>query len=47
MKTEPGTKVILYGSHARGDFHKNSDYDILILLDFLIKVKLVGKMKLT
>jgi len=33
MKTEPGAKVILYGSHARGDFNKNSDYDILILLD--------------
>lgn len=26
-------KVILYGSYARGDFHKNSDVDIMILLD--------------
>lgn len=25
--------VILYGSHARGDAHKGSDWDILILLD--------------
>ena len=26
-------KVILYGSYARGDFHKNSDIDILLLTD--------------
>ncbi len=26
-------KVILYGSYARGDFHKNSDIDIMILTD--------------
>lgn len=26
-------KVILYGSYARGDFEKNSDIDIMILLD--------------
>lgn len=24
-------KVILYGSYARGDYHKNSDMDIMIL----------------
>lgn len=28
-----GGKAILYGSRARGDAHKNSDWDILILLD--------------
>ncbi len=26
-------KVILYGSYARGDFHKNSDIDIMLLTD--------------
>lgn len=27
------SKIILYGSYARGDFRKDSDVDILILLD--------------
>lgn len=26
-------KIILYGSYARGDYHKNSDVDIMILTD--------------
>ena len=26
-------KVILFGSQARGDYHENSDWDLLILLD--------------
>lgn len=26
-------KIILYGSYARGDFNKDSDVDIMILLD--------------
>lgn len=26
-------KIVLYGSYARGDFTKESDIDILILLD--------------
>ena len=29
----PGGQVWLYGSHARGDAHEGSDWDILILLD--------------
>lgn len=26
-------EVVLFGSHARGDFNEDSDYDILIVLD--------------
>ena len=28
-----GAEVILFGSQARGDAHKGSDWDVLILLD--------------
>ena len=28
-----GSSLGLYGSHARGDYRKNSDWDLLILLD--------------
>jgi len=28
-----GGQLWLYGSHARGDFHEGSDWDLLILLD--------------
>ncbi len=31
--TEPKAAVILYGSYARGDQNKNSDIDLLILVD--------------
>jgi len=31
--TEPDATVILYGSYARGDYNKNSDVDLLILLN--------------
>ena len=27
------SKIILYGSYARGDYHEDSDVDIMILLD--------------
>ena len=29
----PGTKIILYGSKARGDYDENSDIDILIVIN--------------
>lgn len=28
-----GGRMLLFGSQARGDFHQDSDWDILILLD--------------
>lgn len=30
---DPGATLILYGSYARGDYSKDSDIDLLILLD--------------
>ena len=30
---DPGAKVILFGSHARGQANSDSDWDILILID--------------
>ncbi len=29
---EPNAKILLYGSYARGDFHKDSDIDLLVLV---------------
>lgn len=31
---DPSAEVILYGSRARGDEHKDSDWDILILTNY-------------
>jgi len=33
LEKDPAAEVILYGSHARGNPEKDSDWDILILLD--------------
>lgn len=33
LTTEPGAKIILYGSYARGDAHEKSDIDLLILIE--------------
>ena len=33
LSVAPDTKIILYGSHARGDERVDSDWDFLILLD--------------
>jgi uncharacterized protein len=32
-RIDPGAEVILFGSHARGQASKESDWDILILID--------------
>lgn len=29
----PNSSLLLFGSHARGDAHRGSDWDLLILLD--------------
>ncbi|HRK34064.1 MAG TPA: nucleotidyltransferase domain-containing protein [Candidatus Hydrogenedentes bacterium] len=31
--TQPTAKIVLFGSHARGDADNDSDWDFLILLD--------------
>jgi uncharacterized protein len=33
LQTEPDARIILYGSYARGDANKESDLDLLILVD--------------
>ena len=33
IKIDPKAEVILFGSRARGDFRKDSDWDFLVLLD--------------
>ena len=33
MQKDPTAEVILFGSHARGDANKDSDWDILILVN--------------
>ncbi len=32
LQAAPGGRVILFGSHARGDEHKDSDLDFLVIL---------------
>lgn len=35
LQKNPNAEVILFGSHARGEAHSDSDWDILILLNTL------------
>lgn len=30
---DPSAEVLLFGSRARGDFHSDSDWDVLIIVD--------------
>ncbi len=43
---EPGAKIILYGSYARGDATEESDIDLLILVD-REKISYKDKIKIT
>jgi predicted nucleotidyltransferase len=42
-------KIILFGSRARGDFNKDSDWDLMVLIDrdlsFLEKRKFIAEMQ--
>lgn len=42
-KKNPLADIVLYGSHARGQSHKDSDWDILILLNQTNVNRLVEK----
>jgi predicted nucleotidyltransferase len=44
-KLEPTAEIFLFGSHARGSAHADSDWDILILLD-TVKVSLKKEQEL-
>lgn len=33
LEVDPGAEVVLFGSRARGDFHDESDWDVLVLVD--------------
>ncbi len=39
-KVDPDAEVILYGSRARGNEHSESDWDILVLTDYPVDVKI-------
>jgi predicted nucleotidyltransferase len=35
LRFDPNAEVILFGSRARGDYHKDSDWDFLILTNLI------------
>ena len=42
---DPNAEVILFGSRARGDYRKDSDWDFLILTDLSVDWKLKDKIR--
>ena len=42
-KIDPDAKIILFGSRARDDYHKDSDWDFLILTKLLVTQDLKNK----
>ena len=42
-KIDPDARIILFGSRARGDSHKNSDWDFLILTRLKVTRELKNK----
>ncbi len=43
QEIDPGAKVILFGSRARDDYHKDSDWDFLILTRLVVTQDLKNK----
>lgn len=42
---DPNADIVLYGSRVRGEAHKDSDWDFLILIDKPINIKLEEKLR--
>jgi uncharacterized protein len=38
-KIDPLADIILYGSRARGDYRRDSDWDVLVLTDYPVNLK--------
>jgi uncharacterized protein len=45
QRFDPNAQVILFGSRARGDYRKDSDWDFLILTDLLVDWKLKDRIR--
>ncbi|MFT4093012.1 MAG: nucleotidyltransferase domain-containing protein [Niabella sp.] len=43
LTVDPGAELILFGSRARGDYHEESDWDVLVLLNQTVSGKLKGE----